>query len=158
METRFHNYKLGFETALTGKTTHQMPICFPVVSRSILPENLDGSCPLETAGGKQEERGKESGDSWDRERQAMFLFSRISVVINPWLYNYLLSFQLILLLTGSLCNRSILVSQLFLWTALKLATFCLYSLETICAHFQWLTWTLGPPSLPAPPAQVWLDS
>lgn len=84
METRFHN-ELGFETTLTGrmKTTHQMPICFPVVSRSILPENLDDSCPLETAGGKQEERGKESGDSWDRERQAVFLFSRISIVINP---------------------------------------------------------------------------
>lgn len=85
METHSHNNELGFEIALTGrmKTTHQMPICFPVASSSILPENLDGSCPLERAGEKQEERGKESGDSWDRERQAVFLFSRISVVIKP---------------------------------------------------------------------------
>lgn len=83
METRFHNSELGSKKALIGrmKTTHQMPMCFPGASSSILPENLDGSCPLETVGGKQAERGKEKGDSW--ERRAMFLFIRISVVIEP---------------------------------------------------------------------------
>lgn len=69
-----------------------------------------------------------------------------------------LTLQLVLLLTGSPCNRYILVSQLFLWTALKLATFSLFSVKTICVHFQWLSCTLGNPSLPASPAQVWLDN
>lgn len=60
-----------------------MSMCFPVASSSILLKNLDGSCPLEIVKGKQEERGKEKGDSWDGERQAVFLFIRLSVVIKP---------------------------------------------------------------------------